>query len=157
MVPQSVFGPSSTFGRPLIWQSVKYISLNNKPYIARPTVIDPNDLRYYRFMVNLDWIDMLQVVIFKTIEISSMIFDLPDKICVPNKGKYSKPLVEHISCDCKFRSHGDIELKPKVKQNEWCEKPLKQNICKENCIWNPTICACKCDRNCIRNLHDFVF
>ena len=66
-------------------------------------------------MVNLDWIDVFQVMILITIEISSLIFDVPDKICVPNQEKYSKSLVEHISCDCKCRSHGEIELKPKNK------------------------------------------
>ena len=36
-----------TFGRPLISQKVKYILLNNKSYLARPTLIDMNRLHYY--------------------------------------------------------------------------------------------------------------
>ena len=62
-------------------------------------------------MVNLDWIDVLEVTIL--LDLSSMIFDLSDKICVSIKANVSKSLVEHNLCDFKCRSNGKIELKLK--------------------------------------------
>ena len=62
-------------------------------------------------MVNLDWIDVLEVT--RLLDLSSMIFDLSDKICVSIKADVCKSLVEHVLRDFKCRSNGKIELKLK--------------------------------------------
>ena len=28
-----------------------------------------------------------------------------------------------------------------------CENPLRQYVCNENCIWNPSVCASECDKD----------
>ena len=33
-----------------------------------------------------------------------------------------------------------------------CKKPLKQHICKKNCIWNPSTCVCECELTIIQKI-----
>ena len=84
-------------------------SLNNKPCLARPTLVDLNlnELDYYPFIVSLD----RRKGSFNTLD------DLSCRICVPIKTEdvnsnvfnmitridESKILTEHISCDCKYK------------------------------------------------------
>ena len=87
--------------------ATKYMSLNNEQCIIRPTIIDinPVELNYYPFMINLDKLDGS----------CSAVDYLSTKICVPSKTKdvngkvfniitrvnEAKTLVKHISFDCK--------------------------------------------------------
>ena len=56
---KSVFVAVLSFEKALTAQVIKYISLNNKPCLARPTFIDLNSdqLLYYPFVVILDRYD----------------------------------------------------------------------------------------------------
>ena len=82
------------------------ISLNNEPFMIRPTVIDlnPFELNYYQFMIILD----------KSNESCYAVDDLSTKKCVPSQTKnvivkiYNlitrinevKTLLKYISWDC---------------------------------------------------------
>ena len=61
-------------GRQLTSQIVKCKSSINKPCLARPTIINlnPNELCYYQFMINLD-------------NIRNALGDFSDRICVSIK------------------------------------------------------------------------
>ena len=50
---KQVFIALLSFSRSLV---TKYVSLNNRPCMIRPTLIDSNpvDLKYYPFMISLD-------------------------------------------------------------------------------------------------------
>ena len=53
---ESVFVEVFSFGIPLVIQNAKYVSLSNEQRLARPPLINlnPNELCYYPFIVNLD-------------------------------------------------------------------------------------------------------
>ena len=85
--------------------------------------------------------------------------DLSDLLCVPSKTKdfnlkvlnmileinESKSIVKNISCNWKCR----FNVKKCNVTQKWsksrCEykEPLKQHICKKDCIWKPSICSCE--------------
>ena len=50
-----IFTAIISFGRPLISQYIKCVSLNNQPCMTIPTITDlnPNELHYYPFTVSL--------------------------------------------------------------------------------------------------------
>lgn len=50
-------------------------------------------------------------------------------------------------------------MKNKCKCSSECKKPIKQHACNKNCIWNPSISSCKCDKhlnNYIKNVKDIL-
>ena len=51
-----VFVKVLSFGIPLVTQNLKYVSLSNEQHLVRPALINlnPNELCYYPFTVNLD-------------------------------------------------------------------------------------------------------
>ena len=53
---ESVFVEVFSFGIPLVTQNAKCVSLSNEQRLARPPLINlnPNELCYYPFIVNLD-------------------------------------------------------------------------------------------------------
>ena len=59
--------------------ATKYVSLNNEPCMARPTLTDLNlvDVNYYPFIINLD----------KCSGSCNAVDDLSTKICPPSKTK----------------------------------------------------------------------
>ena len=88
------------------------ITLNNQPYMTRPTLIDLNPdeynqaLRYYPFMVkldrcngsynNLDEPSGRRCVANKTEDINLKVFNMITRI------NESKTLTKHVSCECKI-------------------------------------------------------
>ena len=112
--------------------------------MVRPTLIDmnPNELKYYLFMISLH-------------KCTGNCNVLSSKICVPKETKdmnanafnmiankdEAKAMTEHISCDykCKFnstKSNSKQKLNNKTCQCE-CNNYSK---CKENYCWNPGTC-----------------
>ena len=113
---------SESFAR----ERTKCFSLNDKPCMVRPTVIDlnPIELKYYPFLISLGKCDESCKV-------------LSPKICVPketkninvkafnmitNKNK-AKTMIEDISCDCKCK--------------------FNCTTCNSNQKWNNETCQCK--------------
>ena len=91
--------------------ATKCLFLNDEPCMVRPTLIglNPVDLKYYPFMISLN----------KCTESCNV---LSPKICVPREKKEinvkafnmitnkneAKALIEHISCDCKFKFNSTV-------------------------------------------------
>lgn len=81
-----VFVAILSFRNPLATQNIKCISLDTQICVATPTLIDlnPDELGYYPFMANLDRCGWSFNALDDT---SAMIFDLSDRLTVPNKTK----------------------------------------------------------------------
>ena len=131
----------------------KFISVNKELCFARPNLIDlnPNQLHYYQFMVNLDRCFG-----------SCITFNNPSgRICIPNKTENknlnvfnmitrtneSRTLKKHISCNCRCKRDGK---KCSVNQ-EWnnnkchceCKNSITDCVCKSNYIWNTSTSDCE--------------
>ena len=74
---KSVFVAVLSFEKALTAQVIKYISLNNKPCLARRTFIDLNSdqLLYYPFVV----------ILYRYDGICNTLDDISDKLCVSSK------------------------------------------------------------------------
>ena len=86
----------------------KCLFLNNEPCMVKRTLIDinPNEIKYYPFMISLN-------------KCAGSCNVLTPKICIPKESKdihvkafnmitnsdEAKAMTEHISCDCKFKSN----------------------------------------------------
>ena len=82
--------------------AIKCLFLNDEPCMVRPTIIDmnPNELRYYLFMISLN-------------KCTGSCKVLSPKICVPKElkdvnvkafnriTKSHEAMTKHIPCDCK--------------------------------------------------------
>ena len=81
---KSVFAEVLSFGTQLFIQKPKCVSLNNWPYLARPTLIDinPDELCYYLFVINLG---RCSESCNTPVNSSALIFDLSNSLCVPKK------------------------------------------------------------------------
>ena len=63
-----------------------------------------------------------------------------------------EPCVKLISCECrcKFDSR-KCNSKQKWSNDKCqyeCKKPIKHCVCEKEYAWNPSICACVCDKDC---------
>ena len=123
----------------------KYLSLNHKPCMSRPTLTDlnPVELKCYLFMISSD-------------KCNGSCNDLSPKICVPKKtkeinfkvfnmitNKYeAKAMAKLISCDCKYKFSSTTYNSNQKWSNKTCE-------CKCYCerkkgySWNPSTCTCE--------------
>ena len=103
--------------------------------MARPrnTNINPDGLRYHPFIVNLDQCGEDCNILDDP---SALIFDLFQRLCVPNK-------TENLDVKVFDMITGINESKSLVK-HLFCyydrKKTLQQQICIESCIWNPSKC-----------------
>ena len=123
------------------------MSLNNEPCMIRSFLVNSNpvELKYYPFMIILD----------KCSGSCNSVDDLSTKICVPsttkdinvkvftmitNKNK-AKPIVKHISCDCKFRFSSTTCILNQKWNNETCQCESKiYRTCKKDYSGNPSTC-----------------
>ena len=127
--------------------ATKSLSLNNKPCMVRPTLIDlnPVELKYYSFMISLD-------------KCTRSCNDLPPKICVPKETKdinvkafnmitnknEAKAMTEHISCDCKCKFNSTTCNSNQKWNNKTCQCECKNyRTCKKDYSWNPSTCICE--------------
>ena len=84
--------------------------------------------------------------------------DLSNKMCVPNKTEdldiyalnmltgisESKILLEHVSCECKYKFDGrKCNSDQKWNINKCRCKCKKHYVCEYGYIWNPATCRCK--------------
>ena len=104
----------------------KYLSLNDKLCMFRPTVIDLNtiELKYYTFMISLEWcngscndLSSKICVLKKTKDIKVKVFNM-----ITNKNK-AKTMEKHNSCDCK--------------------RQFNSTKCNSNQKWNSRIYQCE--------------
>ena len=107
----------------------KWLSLNDNPYMIRPTLIDFNsaELKCYPFIVTLDIFNgccnalSLKIIVPKeTKDINVKVFNI-----IINKNK-AKTMAKHTSCDskCKFNS----------------------TTCNSTEKWNNEKCQCECKK-----------
>ena len=59
-------------------------------------------------------------------------------------------LVKHISCNCRCKFGGKNKVQRKnrimISVDVYTKKPFKEPACKNSYVWNPSICACECDK-----------
>ena len=64
----------------------------------------------------------------------------------------SKTLARHISCECICKFDGrKCNSRQKWSNDRYkheCKKPKTHLACEKDYIWNPSTCACKCDKDC---------
>ena len=134
---------------------MKFISLSNEPYMARPTLIDLNPVRfnYYPFIISLDKcnvssnnaVDDLSLkvcILSKTTGVNLSVkgvkvFNMIPKINETNSVKY-------FSCDCKCKFNSAAYNSNKKWNNKTCEYEWKNyQTCKEDYSWNPNTYSCE--------------
>ena len=101
---KQVFIVLLSFGRSL---ATKCLSLINEPFMARSSIIVLNYIEayYYPFMISLDkcygsgtGVDDLSAKIWVPMKTKDVNFKVFNMITTINE---AKPLMKHISCDCK--------------------------------------------------------
>ena len=124
-----------------------YVSLNDKPSMIRPTLIDlnPVEVKYYLFMISLD-------------KCGGSCNLLSPKMCVPKKAKdinvkvfniiknknEVKAMAKHISCDCKYKFNSTTCNSNQKWNNETCQCECKNyHKYKKDYSWNPSTCICE--------------
>ena len=123
----SLFIVLLSFSESFAHEQTKCLFLNDKPCMVRPTIIDMNlaELKYYPFIISLN-------------KRTGSCNVLSPKICVPKETKdinvkafnmitnkhEAKAMIEHISCDCKYK----------------CNSTTYNSKQK----WNNKICQCEC-------------
>ena len=129
--------------------------------MIRPTLIDlnPVELNYYPFMVNLD----------KFSESCNSVDDLSTKICVLSKTKdinfnvfsltaninEAKTIVNHVSCDCKYKFKSSTFNSNQNWSNDKCECKT-YCTCKRDYSWNPSTCFCESSKHLKHIVDDLV-
>ena len=126
---KQVFNTLLSFSRSL---ATECVSLNNKPCLVSPTLIDlnPVDLKYYPFVISLgecsggnnsvdDNLSTKICVLSKTKDINVKEFNI-----ITNKNE-GKTIVKHISCDCKYKFNSTICNSNKKCNNETCQCECK--------------------------------
>ena len=115
---------------------MKFISLSNEPYMARPTLIDLNPAKcnYYPFMISLDKcnessnnaVDGLSpkvCILSKTTGVNLSVKGV--KVCnmIPKINETNT--VKHFSCDCKCKFDSAAYNLNKKWNNETCQYEWK--------------------------------
>ena len=121
--------------------------LNNEPCMVRPTLIDmnPNELRYYPFMIILNKCTGSCTVLSPKICIPKETKDINIKAfnMVTNKDE-AKAITEHISCDCKCKFNSTICNSKHTWNNKTCQCKCKNyHKCEKDYSWNPSTCICE--------------
>ena len=135
--------------------ATKYVSLNNEPYMMRPTLIDLKlaELNYYPFTITLD----------KYNGSCNVVDDLFTKISVPSERKdlnvkvfkmitsEVKTLVKRVSCDCKckinFCNCNSTCNSDQKWNNDKCQYECKKYcMCIKDYSCNPSTCICENSR-----------
>ena len=115
--------------------------------MVRPTLIDmnPNELKYYSFMISLN-------------KCTGSCNVLSPKICVPKETKdinvkafnmitnkdEAKAMTEHILCECKCKFNSRICNSKQKWNNKTFQCECKNyHKCEKNYSWNPSTCICE--------------
>ena len=103
---KQVFIVLLSFSSYLATDQTKCSCLNDEPCMVKPTPIDlnPTELRYYPFIINLDKcsgscnaLSQKICVAKETKDINAKAFNI-----IPNEN-WAKTMAKHISCDCKCK------------------------------------------------------
>ena len=125
----------------------KCLFLNNEPCMVRPTLINmnPNELKYYPFMISLNKCTGSCNVLSPKIYIPKGIKDIYVKAfnMITNKDE-AKAMPEHISCDFKYKLSSTTCNSKQKWNNKTCQCESKINHKREkDYSWNPSTCICE--------------
>ena len=103
--------------------ATKCLSLNNKSCMVRPGLIDlnPVELKHYPFTISLDNCNGSCDVSSPEIFVSKDGKDINVKAFNKTNKNEAKPMVKHISCDCKFKFSSATFNSNQKWNNETCQ------------------------------------
>ena len=136
---------------------IKYLPLNDKPCMIRPTFIDLNhvELYYYTFMIGLDKCNGSCNVLSPKVYVPKKTKDINVKLLIWQQIKNeAKTMAKHISCECKCEfSSTTCNWNPKWNDKTWqCERKNHRNS-KKDYSWNSSTCACE-NRKYLKSIAD---
>ena len=135
---------SLNFNSSLAHDRTEYVLLNDEPCMFRPTLIylNPVELKYYPFMINLDKCNGNCNVLSQKICVTKETKDINIKVfhMITNKEE-AKTMTKHISCDCKCKFISTTCNSNQKWNNETCQcECTNYHKCQKDYSWNPSTC-----------------
>ena len=144
---KQVFIVLLSFSISLARDQTKCLFLNDEPCIFRPILIDlnPVELKYYPFMINLDKCTGSCKVCSPKTYIPKETKDIKVKVfkVIANKNE-AKAMTKYISCDCECKFNSKTCDSNRKWKDKTCQYECKNySTFKKDSSWNPSTCICE--------------